>query len=191
MMSLTKIVATTKDSDALSTRVEQELRNHKGKYILQGMIFILAGALAAAFPGTTALNTELLIGVILLVTGGFQLILTLRSRMHFWSLLSACLSIVIGVVILWKPLPVLLTVVTLLAIFMTLEGLLELLLAFEFRAVPSWKWMFGSGVITLILAAVLWIGFPAFDVFYLSWVVAVNLIFYGLSLLMLVWKIAS
>ncbi len=35
MMSLTKIVATTKDSDALSTRVEQELRNHKGKYILQ------------------------------------------------------------------------------------------------------------------------------------------------------------
>ncbi len=190
-MSLTKIVATTKDSDALSTRVEQELRNHKGKYILQGMIFILAGALAAAFPGTTALNTELLIGVILLVTGGFQLILTLRSKMHWWSLLSACLSIAVGIVILWKPLPVLLTVVTLLAIFMTLEGLLELLLAFEFRAVRNWRWMFVSGIITLILAAVLWIGFPAFDVFYLSWVIAVNLIFYGLSLLMLVWKIAS
>ncbi len=190
-MSLTKIASTTGDSDGLGARVEQELRNHKGKYIFQGLIFVLAGALVAAFPGVTALNTELLIGVILLLTGGFQLILTLRSKMHWWSLLSACLSIVVGIVILWKPLPVLLTLVTLLAIFMTLEGVLELLLAFEFRPVRNWRWMVFSGVITLILAAVLWIGFPAFDVFYLGWVIAVNLIFYGLSLLMLVWKIAS
>ncbi len=190
-MSLTKIAATTGDSGALGARVEQELRNHKGKYIFQGLIFVLAGALVAAFPGVTALNTELLIGVILLLTGGFQLILTLRSKMHWWSLLSACLSIVVGIVILWKPMPVLLTLVTLLAIFMTQEGLLELLLAFEFRPVRNWRWMLFSGVITLVLAAVLWIGFPAFDVFYLGWVIAINLIFYGLSLLMLVWKIAS
>jgi hypothetical protein len=33
--------------------------------------------------------------------------------------------------------------------------------------------------------------YPAFDVFYLGWVVAINLILYGLSLLMLVWRIAS
>ena len=190
-MPFTKIASTLRDSDALGTRVEQELRNHKGKYIFQGMIFVLGGALVAVFPGVTALNTELLIGVVLLLTGGFQLILTLRSKMHWWSLLSACLSIVIGTVILWKPLPVLLTLVTLLAIFMTLEGLLELLLAFQFRAVRNWRWMLFSGGITLILAAVLWIGFPAFDVLYLSWVIATNLIFYGLSLLMLVWKIAS
>jgi len=190
-MSLTKIAATLGDSEALVTRVEQELREHKGKYIFQGIIFILGGAMAAGLPGATALNTELVIGIILMLTGGFQLILTLRSKMHWWSLLSACLSILVGVLILWKPLSVLLTIVTLLAIFMSLEGLLELLLAFEFRGARNWKWMLFSGVVTLILAAVLWIGFPGFDVFYLGWVIAVNLIFYGLSLFMLVWKIAS
>ena len=46
-----------------------------------------------------------------------------------------------------------------------------------------------SGIITLILAAILWIGFPAFDVFYLGFIIAINLILYGLSLMMLVWKI--
>ncbi|HUO03918.1 MAG TPA: DUF308 domain-containing protein [Candidatus Binataceae bacterium] len=190
-MSLTKIAATLGDSEALAARVEQELRNHKGKFIVQGMVFILAGALAAGLPGATALNTELVIGVILLLTGAFQMILTLRSKLHWWSLLSAGLSIAIGIVILWKPLPVLLTIVTVLAIFMTLEGLLELMLAFEFRGARNWRWMLFSGIISLVLAAVLWIGFPGFDLFYLGWVIAVNLICYGVSLLLLVWKIAA
>ena len=155
------------------------------------MVFIVSGILAAAFPASTALNVELIVGAILLFTGVFQLILTIKSKMHWWSLLSACLSMTIGVIMLWQPLPVLLAFVTLLAIFMTLEGVLELLLAFQFRVVQSWGWMFFSGLATLLLAAVLWIGFPAFDVLYLGWVIAVNLIFYGISLLMLVWKSAS
>lgn len=190
-MLFTKTVMTTDRFDALGARIEQELREHKGKYIFQGIVFIVAGILAATFPATTALNVELIIGAILLFTGVFQLILTLKSKMHWWSLLSACLSIVVGIVMLWKPMPVLLAFVTLLALFMTIEGLLELLLAFQFRPVRNWNWMFFSGSITLLLAAILWIGFPAFDVLYLGWVIAVNLAFYGLSLLMLVWRSAS
>jgi uncharacterized membrane protein HdeD (DUF308 family) len=190
-MLFMKTIIKTGDLDALGARVEQELRDHKGKYILQSTVFIIAGILAAAFPAATAVNVELIVGVILLLTGVFQFVLTLKSKMHWWSLLSACLSIVIGIVMLWKPLPVLLAFVTLLAIFMTIEGVLELLLAFQFRPVRNWNWMLFSGIVTLILAVILWIGFPAFDVLYLGWVIAVNLVFYGLSLLMLVWRSAS
>jgi len=190
-MLFTKTMITTGDFDALGARVEQELRDHKGKYIFQGIVFVMAGILAAAFPAATALNVELIIGAILLLVGVFQLILTLKSKMHWWSLLSAGLSIVIGIVMLWKPLPMLLAFVTLLAVFMTIEGVLELLLAFQFRPVRNWSWMLFSGVITLLLAVILWIGFPVFDVLYLGWVVAINLVFYGVSLLMLVWKSAS
>jgi len=181
----------TEDFDAFAERIDQELRDHKGRYIFRGMVFILAGILAAAFPATTVVNVELIVGVVLLLTGIFQLVLTLKSKMHWWSLLSAGLSIVIGGIMLWKPLPVLLAFVTLLAIFMTIEGVLELLLAFQFRPVRNWGWMLFSGVITIILATILWIGFPAFDVLYLGWVIAANLVLYGLSLLMLVWRSAS
>jgi uncharacterized membrane protein HdeD (DUF308 family) len=190
-MLFTKTVLSTGNVDGLGARIEQELREHKSKYIFQSLVFIVAGILAAAFPASTALNVELVVGIILLLTGVFQLFLTLKSEMHFWSLLSAGISIVIGLVMIWKPLPVLLAFVTLLAVFMTLEGILELLLAFQFRPVRNWSWMLFSGVITLLLALILWIGFPAFDVLYLGWVIAVNLVFYGLSLLMLVWRSAS
>ncbi|MGB9151686.1 MAG: DUF308 domain-containing protein [Alphaproteobacteria bacterium] len=178
------------DFDAFAGRVERDLRAHKGKYIFQGTIFIAAGILAAAFPATTALNVELIIGTVLLLTGLFQLVLTLKSKMHWWSLLSAGLSIGFGLLMLWKPMPLLLAFVTVLALFMTIEGILELMLAFQFRPVRNWGWMLFSGSFTLLLAVMLWIGFPVFDVLYLGWVIALNLIFYGISLLMLVWRSA-
>jgi uncharacterized membrane protein HdeD (DUF308 family) len=111
--------------------------------------------------------------------------------MHGWSLLSSCLSIAIGIIMLWQPMPVLMAFVTLLAIFMTVEGILELSLAFQFRPVRNWSWMLFSGIVTLVFAAILWIGFPVFDVLYLGWVIAINLVLYGLSLLMLVWRTES
>jgi uncharacterized membrane protein HdeD (DUF308 family) len=43
----------------------------------------------------------------------------------------------------------------------------------------------------MLLAIILWIGFPTFDVLYLGWVVAINFILYGLSLMMLVWRVAA
>jgi len=190
-MLFTKTAIATGDLEAISARVEQELRTHKGKYILQGMAFIIFGVLAGALPVATALSTELLVGVVLLLSGIFQLVLTLRSKMHWWSLLSSLLSISIGMLMVWKPLAGLLAVVTVMAIFMTIEGIFELLLAFEFRPVRNWNWMLFSGFITLLLAAILWIGFPAFDVLYLGWVIAINLILYGISLLMLVWKVSA
>lgn len=174
-----------------SNRLEGELRNHKAKYIIQGLGFIIGGALAAVMPSAMALNATLILGVILLLTGIFQMVLTIKSKMHWWSMMSSLLSIIIGLFILWKPLSVLLAFVTLLALFMTIEGICELFLAFQFRPLKNWNWMLVTSLITLTLATVLWIGFPAFDILYLGWIIAANLMLYGLSLLMLVWKIAS
>jgi len=190
-MLFTRPMFSSGNFGSLSAGIERELHAHKSKYIFQGIVFIVAGMLAAIFPAATALNVEMIVGAILLMTGVFQLVLTLRSRMHGWSLLSSFLSIAIGAIMLWQPLPVLLGFVTLLAIFMTIEGLFELLLAFQFRPMRNWTWMFFSGITTLILAVILWIGLPIFDVLYLGWVIAINLVLYGLSLLMLVWRTES
>ena len=190
-MLFTKVILTASGSADVSEHIAQHLREHKGRYIFQGVGFIISGILSATLTSTTALHTELLVGAILLMTGVFQLALTVKSKMHWWSLLSACLSIVMGMVVLWKPFPVLISVVTLLAIFMTVEGLLELFLAFRFRPVRSWGWMIFSGTMTLTMALVLWIGYPTFDVLYLGFIIAINLVLYGLSLLMMVWRAAS
>ena len=67
------------DTETLRARLEQRLREHKGKYIFQGTVFIILGILAVALPATTALSVELMIGVVLLLSGILQLVLTLKS----------------------------------------------------------------------------------------------------------------
>ena len=181
----------TIDPATLRSRFEHELRDHKGKYIFQGTLFIILGVLAASLPAATALSMELMIGVVLMLSGIFQLVLTIKSKMHWWSIFSALLSIIIGTIMVWKPFAGLLAIVTLLAIFMTMEGILELLLAWQFQPVRNWSWMLFSGIVTLVLATILWIGFPALDVLYLGLIIAVNLCLYGLSLIMMVWRVAS
>ena len=190
-MLFTNSVMTTGGFETVGAHVAQQLRDHKGKYIFQGTAFIVAGMMAGLFPAATALNAELIIGAILLFIGILQLYLTIKSEIHGWSMLSAGLSIVAGLVMLWQPLAMLLAFITLLALFMTLEGVLELLLAFQFRPVRSWGWMFFSGVVTLVLAMVLWVGYPVFDVLYLGWIIAINLVLYGVSLLMMVWHASA
>ena len=180
---------TTMQADAASrTHPAQGFREHKGKYVLQGMVFIAVGALAAALPTATAISVELVIGLALLFSGMFQLVMTLRSKTHWWSLLSSLLSIAVGGVMMWHPLTGLFAVVTLLAVFMTLEGIFEVLLALQFQPTRNWGWMLFSGIVTLLLAALLWLGFPNLDVLYLGWIIAINFILYGLSLMMLAWR---
>ena len=129
-MIFTKSAIVTNRSETIA----QELKTHKAKYIFHGIIFIILGVLAGSLPVATALSAELLIGVVLLISGIFQMALTLKSRIHWWSLLSACLSMLIGIIMIWRPLAGLMAVVTLLAIFMTIEGIFELFLgSFDFQ----------------------------------------------------------
>ncbi len=171
---------------ALGPAIERDLQAHRGKYIAQGVLFILAGVAAAVFPASTVVSLSLIVGALLLATGIVQLFLSLKSKTHWWSIFSALLSIAVGGILLIRPLPMLLAFMTLVALFLTVEGLLELLLALQFRPARNWNWMFVSGIMTILLALLLWIGWPIFGFFYLGWAIAINLIFYGLSLLMLV-----
>lgn len=179
------------DFEALNRRITDNIRRHRGLYIFQGVLFILCGILAAVLPGATALGMGILIGALLLVSGAAQLFMTLKSEIHWWSVLSALLSLIAGGIMIFDPFAGLIALVTLVAVFLTLEGVFEILLAFQFRPVRNWWWMLLAGIVTLILAALLWIGFPALGILYLGWMVALNLLLYGVAILMLAWKVTK
>jgi uncharacterized membrane protein HdeD (DUF308 family) len=167
------------DIGALRANIEHEISRHRGWYIFQGFLFLFFGVLAAALPGVTALSVTLIVGALLLISGIFQLVLSYKARMHGWAIASAALSIIAGGLILWSPFAGLLAVVALIAVFLTIEGITELMLASAMRPLRGWGWLLFSGVIALVLAAVIWLGFPEFGVLYLGWVVAINLMLFG------------
>lgn len=167
----------------LRQSIESEITEHRRWYALQGIAFILIGVLAITLPGITAMGFELLIGALLLSSGIVKAFASVRSKTHWWSLLSSLVLIIFGGLLLFKPVAGILALATLLTLFLAIEGTTELLLSFKFRPAKNWGWLMFSGLVSLGLAFLLFAGWPEVTVAVLGIFIGISLLLYGLSLL--------
>ena len=102
-----------------------------------------------------------------------------------WSLLTAVLAIVLGLILVLRPISGVLTLTIVLAAFFLIEGISAILLAIEHRRhLPSWGWVLFSGLIDLLLAFLIWDGWPSSAGWAIGLLVGINMVFVGLSLIM-------
>jgi uncharacterized membrane protein HdeD (DUF308 family) len=103
----------------------------------------------------------------------------------WWSLFSAVLAIAAGLVLLAWPVSGAVSLTLLLIVFFTIEGVLSIMYALEHKKELSgrWGWMLASGVIDLILAAIILIGLPGTAVWALGLLVGINMLFGGSALI--------
>ena len=77
-----------------------------------------------------------------------------------WEILLGILYICAGVYVLWNPVLGLVSLTIGLAAYLLLEAILEFVLAVRLRPAPGSGWLFFDGIITLILAVVIWRTWP-------------------------------
>jgi uncharacterized membrane protein HdeD (DUF308 family) len=120
---------------AMRNRGEQ----HWGLLLFEGILGVLAGAVALVWPGITALAFLFLIASWAILTGILELVAPLAFPMSFGrgllSALSGIVSIVFGVVIAARPASGLLTVVWLIGIYAIIIGVTQVVVYFEARSV--------------------------------------------------------
>jgi uncharacterized membrane protein HdeD (DUF308 family) len=103
----------------------------------------------------------------------------------FWSLLTAVLAIVLGLVLLLRPIAGVLTLTLALVVFFVVEGVAAILLAIEHRRhLASWGWVLVSGLVDLLLALLIWDGWPSSAGWAIGLLVGINMVFVGVSLIM-------
>jgi uncharacterized membrane protein HdeD (DUF308 family) len=91
----------------------------------------------------------------------------------------------VGVVMLLSPLSGVLTLTLLLITFFIIEGVVSIMFALEHKRELSgrWGWMLASGIVDLILAAIIIKGLPGTAAWALGLLVGINLVFGGTALL--------
>jgi uncharacterized membrane protein HdeD (DUF308 family) len=72
-----------------------------------------------------------------------------------------------------------------LAVFLFVEGVVEIALYFGIRQVPNSGWVLFDGIITLTLGILIWRQWPSSSVWVIGTLVGISLIFSGLSRFML------
>src|SRR5271154_5267852 len=113
------------DLDRLQSAVANSLHAHWRVFLTEGIILFILGLLAIVVPPIATIAVEVLIGWLLLLSGIVGLITTLRMRSapgFWWSLLSAVLGIVAGIVLLRWPLSGVVSLTLILTGFLVIDG---------------------------------------------------------------------
>ena len=146
----------------------------------------MLGLLAILIPPAATISVTIVIGAVFFASGVAGLISTFTGRRapgFWWSLISAALGIVVGLMLLVRPISGAVSLTLVLIVFFIAEGIFSIFFGVaQRRHVSTWGWMVASGVVDLALAGVLVAGLPGDAAWALGLLVGVNLIFGGAAL---------
>jgi uncharacterized membrane protein HdeD (DUF308 family) len=154
------------------------------------VVMIFFGFIAIAVPQVAGIGVNLLVGWLLLFSGAIHLIFAWHTRTTggvLWEILVGLVYIFMGAYLLMHPVAGLATLTLALAIYLFAEGILEIFLWFGLRSAPGSGsgWLMFDGIITLILAIMIWKTWPSSTEWVIGTLVGISMIFSGFSRLML------
>ena len=129
----------------------------------------------------------MLIAWVRLVRGAAHLVFAWHTRTRrgvTWQLLSAVVYLAPGFYLLVRPVAGLALLTLALAIYLFVEGVLEFILSFQLRPWPGAGWLLVDGIVTFILAAMIWSTWPWNTVWVIGTLVGIGIFFSGITRLM-------
>jgi len=159
-------------------------------FLFQGVVMIILGVLAIAWPMVATVAIDIYIGWLFLISGIVGLIAMFAAEdvpAFLWTLVTAALAVAVGVLLIWKPEQGAASLTIVLTAFFIAEGLFQIVASIAYRTVMpgSWGWMLVSGIADLVLAAVIIYGWPSTAGWVLGLYVGINLITSGWAIVMI------
>jgi uncharacterized membrane protein HdeD (DUF308 family) len=169
---------------------ERMERNWKW-FVAGGVLALILGAIAIIVPPVASVATAILIGWLLVIGSAF--VLSSAFQVHgFWPVagrvLLAALYVFAGVWLLVAPLEGTITLTVVLVAWFFVDGAFRLAGALMQRDLPGRGWIAAGGALSILLGVLIWIDFPSSAAWAIGLLVGINLLFYGVNLLMLGWE---
>ena len=152
-----------------------------------GVLLIIVGALAVTLPAIAALATTLVFGWLLLIGGALELAYAFQTRARGgfgWKLASGVLTFLLGIAIVVFPLGGAVTLGLLVGAFLFVGGIARTALAFHLKPMRSWGWVLFDGLLSIVLALLIAVGWPASSLVVIGVLTGVWLVSAG------IWRVA-
>ncbi|WP_217353093.1 HdeD family acid-resistance protein [Haloprofundus sp. MHR1] len=152
-----------------------------------GGIVAVMGVVAILAPFVTGVALSMLLGALLVVGAALRGIHAFGAESWAGALLQGALAIlytVAGVALIANPVYGLVSLTILLIAYFLVDGLLEVAMGLRLRPEANWGWVVASGVLGLIVAALLFVGFPSTALWAVGLLFGVNLLASGVSMVM-------
>lgn len=165
----------------------EALSRNWGWLLALGILMIILGAIAVGAPVVATIAVQFMLGWLLVISGIAEAIHAFMAkgwRGFLLELLSALLYVAVGVLLLVNPLEGALALTIVLAVFLIVEGIFKIIMAFRVRDHDGWGWLLASGIVSVVLGVLIWAQWPASGLWVFGLLVGIQLLFTGWALVM-------
>jgi len=164
-----------------------ELQQHWWAFLILGIGLVLLGTIALSCTPFVGALSVALFGIILLVGGIAQVVSAFWAGK--WSgfilqILLGILYVIVGYILMDKPLEGAATLGLVIAAFLLVGGLIRIVVSMSERF-PGWGWSLLNGIVALLLGLLIYRGWPMSGVLAIGLFVGIEMIFNGWYWIML------
>ncbi|TKT73181.1 HdeD family acid-resistance protein [Afipia massiliensis] len=176
------------DVAGLHKRMKEAVKANWKAFLIEGIVLVILGMAAIAIPLLASIAVTIFLGWLFLISGAVGLYLTFTTRDmpgFWWSLLSAVLALAAGIILIVQPVAGTLTLTLVVSAYFIAEGITTIMYALAHRSELSgrWGWLLVSGIVDLVVAALIIAGLPGSAAWAIGLLVGINLVFGGTSLI--------
>jgi len=159
------------------------LRAKWGWIVALGVVFLVAGFIALGSAVAATASAVMIIGIMMIMGGAAEIVAAFSvkgwGRFAVWMLLGL-LYVGAGIIALMNPFAAATILTLMLGAALVAGGVLRIFLAFSMKSAGKpWGWVVVSGLVTLLLGAMIIAQWPASSFFVLGIFLGIDLIFIG------------
>ncbi|MBR0990200.1 HdeD family acid-resistance protein [Bradyrhizobium japonicum] len=172
----------------LQSMMSRTVKDHWKAFLFEGILLAILGVAALILPPLASLAITIFLGWMFLISGIGGLVVTYWARStpgFWWSLISAALAVLAGLLLLARPMQAVLTLTIVVGAYFLAEGVTTIMYALEHRRELSgrWSWLLISGLVDIAISFMVITGLPSSAEWAIGVLVGINLLFGGASLI--------
>src|SRR5436190_7804526 len=176
-----------KDIAKLRSDMRAAVKAHWKAFLFEGILLAVLGLAAMIVPPLASLAVTIFLGWMFLISGIAGLFVTFWARQmpgFWWSLFSAALAVLAGLILIARPMQGVLTLTIVVGAYFLAEGVATIMYALEHRKELSerWSWLLVSGLMDILISFLIISGLPGSAEWAIGLLVGINLVLGGASL---------
>lgn len=172
----------------IESNLINDIKHHTRWFTGLGIVFLVLGIAAFAFPFVATLSLEIAVGMLLVIAGVAQAVQSFsvpRWGGFFFSLGLSILALITGLLMLFYPLAGIITLTSLVAAFFLFTGALKTAFAFQVKPAIGWGMLLVGGLLSLTLGLLILLQITEAYPWVLGLLLGVDFVFTGIWMLML------
>jgi uncharacterized membrane protein HdeD (DUF308 family) len=156
--------------------------------IVLSILMIVAGLLSIIVPPIAGIVVTVFIGWLLVFSAGAHFVFAWHARATrgaIWEVLVGILYLLVGGYMLINPVLGIVSLTFAMAVYFVMEAVLEFVLSFRLRPMPGSGWLLFDGIVTAILAVIIFATWPLSSAWALGTLAGISMLFSGVARLML------